>query len=86
MELSEQDKQRIEKEAKYWADSGFMFHIAPSLSEAYCRGAFNEHSHLSDLLSSQSKEIESLKAMIARTYQDGWSDQDVEYVSKLLPE
>ena len=56
MDISEQDKQRIEKEATK------DFRVNPT--QSFILGAYYEHTHLSDLLSSQSKEIERLKENI----------------------
>lgn len=59
--MSEQDKQRIEKAAKDYPlvhNEDWLFKIKVN---SFQSGAEYEHSHLSDLLSSQSKEIERLK-------------------------
>ena len=71
--LSEQDKQRIENKShkvadanKYHPDSG----IRDVVFHEFYAGANYEHSHISDLLSSQSKEIEQM-VQSAQNYVNG---------------
>jgi len=79
MELSEQDKQRIEVEARVFGNINpeaiideeeryYNNNLLPY--DAFIKGATYEHSHLSDLLVSQSKEIEQM-VQSAQNYVNG---------------